>query len=357
MSPPVIPLAPFANDSRPSDERPYAWMSDPAAIVLDRYWSIIMKDLGLVAADVLRRARLPDDLLSQPNRRVTLEEYFRLWNALEAAADDPLLPLRLGDMTSAEAFHPALFAALCSPNLAVAIRRIADYKRLIAPMRVLVEDRAEGLAVSMEWLDPRATVPPSLAATELVFLTRIARIGARERICPVAVASPYPIEPAADYEAFFGARLLRRDRHGVTFRHEDAQLPFLTASDALWQTFEPDLRRRLSELDASATLPQKIRSVLLENLPSGEMSIEVVAGRLGLTPRTLQRRLRRENVSYTEIVRKTREDLARHYLANTELAYAEISFLIGFEEPTSFFRAFREWTGETPDTARKAAVH
>jgi AraC-like DNA-binding protein len=55
---------------------------------------------------------------------------------------------------------------------------------------------------------------------------------------------------------------------------------------------------------------------------------------------------------YKEIVKKTRERLSRHYLTRTDLTYAEISFLVGFGEPSSFFRAFREWTGETPESVR-----
>ena len=114
-------------------------------------------------------------------------------------------------------------------------------------------------------------------------------------------------------------------------------------------------RRRLTRLDASAPLTERIHTVLLEGLPSGESSVEITARRLGLSSRTLQRRLKLEGTSYKEVVRLTRERLARHYVCNTKLAYAEISFLIGFEEPGSFFRAFREWTGETPETVRLAA--
>ena len=80
--------------------------------------------------------------------------------------------------------------------------------------------------------------------------------------------------------------------------------------------------------------------------PNGEVSIEVTAHRLGLSSRTRQRRLKPEGTSYKEVVRKTREQIARDYLTNTTLTYAEISFLVGFEEPSSFFRALREWTGE-----------
>ena len=190
-----------------------------------------------------------------------------------------------------------------------------------------------------------------------IFLNQVARTGTREHICPVRVASPYPMEPGEAYAEYFGVAPECRDEHGLTFASADAERPFLTANESLWQTFEPELQRRLTKLGAAAPLADRVRMVLLESLPSGESSVDVVARRLGLTPRTLQRRLKPEGASFKDIVRQTREQLARHYLTNTNLAYGEISFLIGFDEPSSFFRAFREWTGGTPESLRQASGH
>jgi AraC-like DNA-binding protein len=329
-------------------------MTDRRAVAVDRGTLLTIKDLGVRPDDVLRRARLPEDLFSRENARLRTDEYFRLWAALEAEAGDPALPLRMGQLVSPEGFHPPIFAALCSPDLSVAARRLAQYKRLVAPMTLSVEDRAEGLSIGMRWDEPGIQLPSSLAATELVFLTQIARIATREPVRPVRVESPYPLEPQDAYQSFFGVAPVRGDAHGVTFSPADARRPFLTASEAMWDAFEPELRRRLAALEASAPLAEKVRAVLLESLPSGESSIDVTARRLGLSSRTLQRNLKDEGTSHKEVVRQTREQLARHYVTKTSLPYAEIGFLIGFEEPSSFFRAFRGWTGETPESVRFA---
>jgi AraC-like DNA-binding protein len=330
-------------------------MTDKKSVTLDRGIGILLLDLGIQPANVLRRAELPHDLLGQDQVRVTVDDYFALWNALEAEAnDDPALPIRLGKAMTAEAFHPAIFAALCSPNLTVAAQRIAQYKKLIAPITMTVEESSNSLFVLKQWDDPTLIIPASLAATELVFLAQIARIGTRERICPIKVESPHAMEPTPAYEDYFGVTPQVSKKHGVTFSLADAQRPFMTASESMWETFEPELRRRVTTLEASAPLRDRVKSVLLESLPSGEASVDIVARRLGLSPRTLQRRLKPEGTSFKEIVTRTREQLARHYVSNTNLAYAEISFLIGFGEPSSFFRAFREWTGTTPESARMA---
>ena len=255
---------------------------------------------------------------------------------------------------STEAFHPPLFAALCSPNFAAAMKRLATYKRLMAPMQVLREEDADTFHVGMKWDDPLITSPAPLAATELVFLVQLARIGTREAIQALKVECPQPLEPAAAYTSYFGIEPSLSKRQGVTFRTIDTRRPFLTANEALWSAFEPELRRRLGELTAAATPAERVHAALLEGLPSGESSLAATARRLGLSTRSLQRILQQEGTSYKELVKETRLRLARHYLTKTRLAYTEISFLIGFEEPSSFFRAFREWTGQTPEALRLA---
>ena len=120
----------------------------------------------------------------------------------------------------------------------------------------------------------------------------------------------------------------------------------------MWTFFEPELRRRLSELDETATMTQRVHGALLELLPGGGASVGAVAKKLAVSPRTLQRRLQQEGQSFREVVNGTREQLARHYLKSSTISGAEISYLLGFEDPNSFFRAFQGWTGETPEQAR-----
>jgi AraC-like DNA-binding protein len=124
----------------------------------------------------------------------------------------------------------------------------------------------------------------------------------------------------------------------------------------MWQEFEPSLKQRLSELDHSASTSERVRSALLELLPSGATSIEAVCRKLGTSARTLQRRLSEEGETFQTILNRTREALARHYLKRPELTASEISFLLGYEDPSSFFRAFATWTGITPEQAR-AELH
>jgi AraC-like DNA-binding protein len=122
----------------------------------------------------------------------------------------------------------------------------------------------------------------------------------------------------------------------------------------MWEFFEPDLRRRLSEIDEKASTTDRVHAALLELLPSGDASMNMVSKKLGTSTRTLQRRLKQEGQSFQTVLNSTREQLATHYLKSSRYSGAEISFLLGFDDPNSFFRAFHSWTGKTPEQTRSA---
>lgn len=321
-------------------------------------WRLLLRDLGLEASHVLRRAGLPEDLFSRPQATLQPAEYFALWRSIDEGSGDRVLPLEIGQAISVEAFDAPIFAALCSPDLETAVRRISRYKPLIGPMALHVRSSAVALTIEVEWLHRTEEPPAALTAFELVFFVQLARLATRERIVPLALASPLPPEPSAAYEQYFGLPVERGSSTQVTFTAVDAQRPFLTANEPMWDFFQPELRRRLSELEETASMAERVHCALLDLLPGGEASLAAVAKKLALSTRTLQRRLQAEGKSFQAVLDSTREGLARHYLASSRLSGSEISFLLGFEDPNSFFRAFHAWTGQTPETLRgSSAAH
>ncbi len=332
-------------------------MSRNQFFYLDIGWQALLKDLGLRPEHVLRRAGLPEDLFSRHAPRLTTDEYFRLWRSMEAEAGDAMFPLRIVETVSAELFSPPLFAALCSTNLMQAVQRLSRYKQLVAPMSLEVDvGKAGELTVSPRWQSVQTDVPYSLQVAEIAFFLRLARLATREPVKAFRVALPElpPSDYTRRYESFFGAPVRHGTSPSITFTAADALRPFLTVNEGMWRVFEPDLRRRLSELDASATTAERVRAVLLELLPGNAATIEKTAERLGLSKRTLQRRLECEGENFRALVNATRENLGRHYLENTTMSGEEIAFLLGFEDPNSFYRAFQDWTGQTAGSVRHA---
>ncbi len=313
---------------------------------------LMLTDLGLSPDKVLRRAALPDDLFARKDARLSTKDFFRLWRGIEEEADDPLLPIKASGVMSAESFSPSIFAALCSANLNQALDRIARYKRLTCPMTLHVEARTTETSLEIEWHDKTVDPPVLLAATDLVFFVQLARMATRCEIRPRKVFMPKPPSPVEPFAEYFGAKVEMGSSMALTFAAEDAVRPFLTMNEPMWRFFEPELKRRLFELDQSASVEERVRAALLELLPAGRSSIQSISDKLGVSARTLQRRLRDEGETFQNVLNKTREELATYYLKNSAMSGAEISFLLGFEDPNSFFRAFHAWTGSTPQHAR-----
>lgn len=327
------------------------------AFGIDQSLTLMLHNLGVSKSDVLRRAGQPEDLLdrSEPVRLPTAQ-FFALWSAVEDAASVETFPLKVVESISPETFAPCLFAELCSPNLRVSLGRLDAYKRLTMPMSLRLSEAEGGCVVEVLWLLADTPPPASLIVAELAYIVHVARIATRQRVTPAAVETQRPLSPAEPYAAWMGVPLAVSHRNALTFRAEDMERPFLTHNAGLWNVFEGDLRRRLADLDRESTLAERVRAALLEALPSGRGTLDGVASALGLSGRTLQRRLRQEGTAFKEVLRQTRHSLARYYLTQTSLSASHIGFLLGFDDPGSFFRAYSAWTGTTPESTRRLAT-
>lgn len=317
----------------------------------------LLRDLGVRVGSVLKRAALPGDLFVRRPIELTPDEYYRLWRAFgdEAAADDRVLAVDIGNAISVEMFSPPIFAALCSADLATAAQRLADHKPLIGPVTIDVTEQHGELVISFVW--PTPPDPPALLATsELIFWVALARIATREPVRPTRFVVPERPDGRRVLEHHLGCRISIGDGYEVRFASADAHRPFLTENDQMWQALAPALQRRLHELDATATTSDRVRAALLEALPAGDPSIRGVTDRLATSARTLQRQLGAEGTTFQAVLASTREDLARHYLADQGLRTTDVAYLLGYDDTNSFFRAFKTWTGTTPERFRARAA-
>ncbi|WP_076260181.1 AraC family transcriptional regulator [Intrasporangium flavum] len=322
---------------------------------LDPGFKVFARDLRLSWPCVLRRAGLPDGLAVRGPTWLTVEEYYRLWEALAQEAGDRDLTLEVGTAISAEAFSPPILAASCSADLASAARRIAEYKPLIGPLRLEVERRPDGgLDVAFEWPEG-PPVPPVLAASELVFWVALGRIATRHHIRPTTVTMPAGPRDRSALEGYLGTRVRGGSEYRVGFEAADATRPFLTTNETLWRVLAPELRRQLHELGAADSVAEQVVAVLHRSLPAGDASIGGVTQALATTPRTLQRQLAHEGTSFQQVLADTRRALATRYLDEPQLSTGDIAYLLGYADATSFHRAFRSWTGSTPDASRRRA--
>ena len=151
--------------------------------------------------------------------------------------------------------------------------------------------------------------------------------------------TPFDLKTPESFEDYFGVAVTRGPACQVVFEFADAERPFLTTDASMWAFFEPALECRLVERDASTS----------------KSELGAVARTIGASTRTIQRRLGAERITYRKVLDATRAQLARYYLTRTQLATAEVAFLIGYDDPNSLYPAFRSWTGTTPQAIRDGA--
>ena len=165
----------------------------------------------------------------------------------------------------------------------------------------------------------------------------------------VRLAFPRPASHQA-HDEYFGVPVeFGADAYDLSFARDLLEAPLLTAN--------PELARVLArQAAAPAERPggdpfvERVRGAIRESLAGDvpTVSATVITERLGLNARSLQRRLREQHTSLSELVDEARRDLAKELLAKEGLLLCEIAYRLGFGGVSAFFRAFRRWTGSSP---------
>lgn len=319
--------------------------------LLDKNYPRVLAHFGVSAEEALRRAGAPEDTFGRANPAMTAESYFAFMEAVGALADDEDAALKMASVEGIEQFSPPIFASYCAHDGRMCIERLGRYKRLIGPMRFITSE-ADGRYTVMMTCDD-AVMPSFLVEIEFAFLVNLLRTATRMKINATGAFMQALPENRASLEAFLGCPVEQAAFNALTFASADLDIPFVSSNDAMWSYFEPELGRRLAELDADDSYAARVRSALIEMLPAGECSADDAARRLGVSRRTLQRKLSSENTTFQKQLNHTRELLAKHYLQNTQMSSEEIAYLLGYLEHNSFLRAFTAWCGENPSEWRK----
>jgi AraC-like DNA-binding protein len=166
---------------------------------------------------------------------------------------------------------------------------------------------------------------------------------------------PKPSDLAEHHATFRGAKL-RFDAPWNGFVCKASRLPtkLPTTDLSLHSLLRDHAERLMAKLAPGNDLVEHVRAQLLSTLREGPCAAEDVAARLGVTRRTLTRRLRQQGTSFTEVLEDVRRQAAIHYLGDTEHTVEDIAFLLGFSESSAFVRAFKRWQGVAPMAFRRA---
>lgn len=160
----------------------------------------------------------------------------------------------------------------------------------------------------------------------------------------------------AAHERHFGCPVqFGSDRDALLISHETMQAPNVLGDDGISRYLDQHLEEEVARFGHGAALERRVRDAIAQSLSGGVPGVSDIAGRFGMSARTLQRNLSERGYSFQALVDASRRELAERLLADTGYALAEIAFLTGFSEQSAFTRAFKRWAGETPRSYRIAA--
>ena len=312
---------------------------------LDKNYAALLSEQHISVSEIMRRAKLPEDLFSRRDAGLTTEEYLRFMESIGESVKGTDIPIRLATAEQIESINPPIFAAYCSQDAVHCMKRLARYKALAGAVAFQVIEGDGIVGVEMTVSETGEELPRIIVGIEMALLLNLIRKATKKQIVPMKVTVRHPFDEAI-YEEFMGCKPEEGTKDGIFFSNSDVEIPFITRNDTMWEFFEPELKRRLSEMEVDDSFSARVRSTLVELIPGGLCSIEDVAEKLGMSKRTLQRKLSEENTTFQKQLNHTRELMAKNYLQNTELSSEDIAFLLGYQDTSSFFRAFSLWTGQ-----------
>lgn len=312
------------------------------------------EQMGVSPPALLRLARLPASLHVGGQAYVTTAQYFALLTGLEELTGDPTLGLRMVREVETAIHPPSSLAAFHARDYRDGLARLARFKRLCMPEQLHITEARDECTILAEW--PFATQAEPDICVDITFasLVELGRRATGRPIVPrrIDYARHGAAHPA--HQDYFGCPIrMGMARNLLVLDRADLDHPFPGHNPDMLEMLTPALGAALGELDAQGSVAQQVTIMLKRSLASGQPSLSGTAKALGMSERSLQRRITEEGFTFRDLLAKARHDLGRRLLADPATDVDEVACLLGYQDTTSFYRAFREWEGMTPNRWRE----
>ena len=320
-------------------------------ITMPKQFQDFLRSIGLSIENILEQTGIPN-ILWKEEIQLSTEEYYLFLKKIDEVITDEQISA-ISNIDNLNVFIPSFFAALSSKNGLEGLKRLAKYKKLIGFVSLEIKEFEEIVQVQYFFEQREKQLPRFAVLNEQLLLMNLLSKGIGKGIIPISVTSPF------EYGEFLSKEMNITVNKGVQneiiFSMKDLKKPFLTANNIMVEYLEPQLKQKLAEIEnqISETFTARVQKKLFQLIPSGQFSLENVAEEFGISGRTLQRNLSVENTSFNQMVKDIQKMMTFNYLEAKELSIDEIAYLVGYTETSSFYRAFKKWTGKTVSQYQK----
>ncbi|MES2517574.1 MAG: AraC family transcriptional regulator [Bacteroidota bacterium] len=300
---------------------------------------------------------LPQDL-QNPDNRLPIALAQELWKEAIKMTGDEFLPLHIGEMISSISVGILAYVMMHSPTLGKALGKLCQYQDIVcdaSKTSLIINGDLVYLTIS----EPSADIFAPHYAYESTFSIYYSAINEMlgQTIKLNAVHFDYPAytNDLAEYRRIFKRADIIFDSHfsGLVFERKYLDLPILNANPSLFSLFEIHANSILNSLKPTESLKERIKKEILQELKGEEPTLSNIAKNLGIGIRSIQLKLKDEGVTFQQLLDEIRKNLATKHLREAQLSTTDIAYLLGYSEPSVFFRSFKKWTGQTPTVYRK----
>lgn len=312
---------------------------------------------GIPAERFCQRAGIPNQLLLEPDAEVNARLMERVWEVAVEETADANFGLHLGAGIQPAAIGVLGLAMMSCDTLQAALLKLIRYWDLMSNATRIELSTAAGGKTTLElrvidvpgnFLFRNRHPADSSYSSCLALLQAMA--GQPVPLLEAATIYPPPVD-VQEHVRILGVRpRFGAGTNTMTFSSEVMRWPLRYANPALAQTLEEQMLRRVKQ--NAVTLQDRVRLELAHRMRANVPDLGTIASSLGISERAMQRELQAEGTTFRKVVDDLRKDLAAEYCADSRHSIADISFLLGFSEPSVLHRYFRRWYGVTPATYR-----
>lgn len=313
---------------------------------------------GVATRDLVEGLGLAPDGPIDPTKMVESADYYRFF--AELSRRDPKgveLPLRIGAAMHSDEYGAFGLAWKSAPNLRGSFARSERYGHVLGSAETYaLEETDQGLFFR---LDKEGDGSLGMLLSNEASMAAVAKISdevSTARFKPLAVHFKHaPRGARSVYEDHFECPVqFETGRDALLVSPDSLNVPNKLGDETIARFFDQHLEQELAKLEDQDSLAKRVQLAVAQLLSEGVPTLSLIASNLGMSARTLQRRLSEQGQSFQNLVDLARQELARQLLGETEYSLAEIAFLTGFSEQSGFTRAFKRWEGQTPRSYRLA---
>lgn len=305
---------------------------------------------------IFGRAGIAPEQTESPFNELNLRQYCALFEEAARQTGHDNIGLEFGRGFQPRQLGALGFAAISSPTLSAAIRNVETFFPAHQNLTnfSLIHDSGV-LWLSYRILDPRIEHRRQDAELSLGMFCNIFRAALGPGWAPLEVRFEHGRPDGhIDHERYFGAPVrFGRRTNAFAFRRRDLDAPMPDADPYLFSVIRPFLESRCRTLAAPEDFATVVRNQIKLNLGSSEPNMVEIARILGLSDQDFRRALREHGVTFNDLLRAAREELALHYLKHSDMPLTEIALNLGYSELSAFSRAFRNWAGMSPQRYRR----